>query len=83
MLAICHRERRETDQAAHWYRRALEAPGGDPESAAGLRYDLGEVLLEAGDIEQALQAFRDVLEADPAFRDVRERVEQLETRSTP
>jgi tetratricopeptide (TPR) repeat protein len=83
MLAICHRERREINDAAEWYRRALQAPGGDPESSAELRYELAEVLLEAGEVEQALEAFRALLDADPGYRDVRERIEQLEARSTP
>lgn len=79
MIAICHCERREMPQAARWYRQAIAAPGGDAESQCRLRYDLAEVLLQAGEAEQALTLFRDLLQADPSFRDVRDRVIQLES----
>jgi tetratricopeptide (TPR) repeat protein len=82
MLALCHREREEKQEAVGWYRRAIEAPGGDAEAAYGLRYEFAELLLETGNIEGALEQFRDVLSSNPSFRDVRERVEQLEARLT-
>ena len=72
MLAICHRERDELDQAAAWYRRALESG-----PVAGLQYDLAEVLLQAGDATTALDLFRDVMEGDPSFRDVQAKVSEL------
>jgi tetratricopeptide (TPR) repeat protein len=82
MLALCHRERQDPSAASEWYRRAIDAPGGDPESVLGLRYDLAELLLESGDAEAALQQFRAMLEADPSFRDVQERISQLEANLT-
>jgi tetratricopeptide (TPR) repeat protein len=78
MVALCHRERVDMAAAARWYRQALEAPGGEPEMLNRVRYELAEVLLEAGDGAGALGLFRDVLQADPAYRDVRGRVTQLE-----
>ena len=80
MLALCHRERQETDEAVHWYCAALERETADSEAARSLRYDLAEMLLEAGDTEAALDHFRNVMEIDPAFRDVRGRVTELESR---
>jgi tetratricopeptide (TPR) repeat protein len=79
MLAVCHRERQEMDRAIDWYRRAIDAPGGDQRAASGLRYELAEALLLSGDREAALSLFRDVMQADPSYRDVRSRIAELET----
>ena len=81
MLAICHRERQQTDQAAVWYRKAIDAAGDDPEALSALRYELGELLLEAGDRSGALSVFRDVLQSNPAYRDVQHRIAELESHS--
>jgi tetratricopeptide (TPR) repeat protein len=80
MLAVCHRERQEIDEAVQWYCRALEGATADSETASGLRYDLAETLLEAGEAEAALDHFRNVQAIDPTFRDVEGRVSQLEDR---
>ncbi|MCP3982440.1 MAG: tetratricopeptide repeat protein [bacterium] len=78
MLAMCHRDRNELSDAVEWYRKAVEAPGRDPDALSGLRYDLAETLLLAGDQDAALDVFRDVLADNPAFRDVQTRVADLE-----
>jgi len=83
MIALCHRESQEMEDAAKWYRAALEACSEGDGTTPSLRYDLAEVLLEAGDAQAALDQFRGVLEADPTFRDVRGRVSELETRLHP
>jgi len=83
MLGLCHRDRGELDQAARWYRAALECDPTDGETLRGLRYDLAEILLEGGDARAALAEFRDVLQDDPTFRDVRGRVVDLENRLSP
>jgi tetratricopeptide (TPR) repeat protein len=80
MIALCHRESQEMEDAATWYRAALEACPEGGETTPSLRYDLAEVLLEAGDAQAALDQFRGVMESDPTFRDVRGRVSELETR---
>jgi hypothetical protein len=56
------------------------AAASDTQDATGLRYDLAEVLLEAGDASAALAEFRDVFNVDPTFRDVRGRLDELESR---
>jgi tetratricopeptide (TPR) repeat protein len=78
MLAVCHRERQEIDEAVQWYCRALEGATADSETARGLRYDLAETLLEGGDAEAALDHFRNVQAIDPTFRDVGGRISQIE-----
>ncbi len=77
MLALCCRELERLDQAADWYRQALEALEEGHSGAFELRYDLADVLLENGDTGSALDLFRDLHEHDPGFRDVAERVSQL------
>jgi tetratricopeptide (TPR) repeat protein len=79
MIAVCHHEQGERDQAAQWYRKAIEAAADAGDVLSRLRYDLAEVLLEAGDARGALDQFRDVLETDPSFRDVQGRIRTLET----
>jgi len=79
MLAICHRERHELDQAVAWYRQALEVPGATPEDASSLRYELAEMLLQTGDRNGALSLFRDVMQSDPTYRNVQDRVADLES----
>jgi len=80
MLALCHRDRGETDEAVAWYTRGLGDGDAEPDIARGLRYDLAETLLEKGDAEGALEQFRDVQALDPGFRDVQARVGELEDR---
>jgi tetratricopeptide (TPR) repeat protein len=77
MLALCCREQAQLDQAADWYRQALEAIEDGNSGGFALRYDLAEVLVESGDTGSALDLFRDVHQHDPDFRDVAERVSQL------
>jgi tetratricopeptide (TPR) repeat protein len=82
MLAICHRERQELEEAVNWYRQALAAPGAGPDDASSLRYELAEMLLQTGDRDGALSLFRDLMQSDPSYRDVRNRVAELES-ATP
>jgi tetratricopeptide (TPR) repeat protein len=77
MLGLCHRETGDLDQAARWYRTALEDPSASPEDLLGIRYDLAEVLAAQGDFDGALQMFGLVLAVDPNYRDVLDRVTAL------
>ena len=80
MIAVCHRELERLEEAAAWYRKAIAAPADDSETRNELRYELGEVLLQAGDERAALDEFRGVSEEDPSFRDAGEKVSDLEAR---
>jgi len=77
MLALCFRDRAEHVRAAEWYRQAVDALGQDPADTCGLRYDLAETLLEAGETQEAADLFRDVERLDPGFRDVTRRLADL------
>lgn len=82
MIALCHRDRQEFDEAARCYREALDGAGPvGRDTLNGLRYDLAEVLLQGGKAKDALAEFRSVLDADPEFRDVRGRVDGLQAQT--
>jgi len=80
MIALCHRELGRAEEAAVWYRKALEQPSPDEDARSGLVYDLAEVLAEAGETSEALGLFRGIREGDPHFREVDVRVAELESR---
>jgi tetratricopeptide (TPR) repeat protein len=80
MLAVCHRELGQVEQAVRWYREALDLGGGEPGGLLELRYDLAEVLIESGETAAAQQLLREVADADPSFRDVKDRLNHLQAR---
>jgi tetratricopeptide (TPR) repeat protein len=83
MLAMCYRQKGETELAANCYHQAIELAGEEAEALCELRYELADMLLETGETQGALDLFRNVLQADPSFRDVAERVASLEATSKP
>jgi tetratricopeptide (TPR) repeat protein len=78
MLAMCYRDKGQSDRAIACYRQAIELPGAEPAAMNGLRYELAELLLETGDAAGALELFSTVHQDDPSFREVSERVERLQ-----
>jgi tetratricopeptide (TPR) repeat protein len=78
LLGLAFMEKGQPAVAAHWYERALETPGIDPESTLALRYDLGVALESAGDLDAALKSFTKVYAANIDYRDVAERIAVLD-----
>jgi tetratricopeptide (TPR) repeat protein len=70
MLSICELAKGNLDSAAEWLRRGIDAPGFPPEDAIGLHYDLGDILLQQGQKDEAIEQFQLVSEVDPEYRDV-------------
>ena len=70
MLSICELAKGSLEPAAEWLRRGIDAPGFPPEDAIGLRYDLGDILLQQGQKGEALEQFQLVSEIDPEYREV-------------
>lgn len=74
MLSICEQSRGDMEAAMDWLRKGIEAPGFPPEDSIGLRYDLGELLLQQGRVEEAKAQYRVVAQYDPDYRDVAQRL---------
>jgi tetratricopeptide (TPR) repeat protein len=70
MLSICELAQRNLETAAEWLRKGIDAPGFPPEDAIGLRYDLGDILVQQGKRDEALEQFQLVSEIDPDYREV-------------
>jgi tetratricopeptide (TPR) repeat protein len=79
MIGVCYLEQGMADQAAEWYRRALEYDELPDESRLALRYDLATALEMAGDVDQAIEHFETVAAASPGYRDTTQRLNHLGT----
>ncbi len=78
LLGLAFMEKGQPGIAAHWYERALETPGIDPESTLALRYDLGVAQESAGELDAALKSFSKVYAVNIDYRDVAERIAVLD-----
>jgi tetratricopeptide (TPR) repeat protein len=74
MLSICETVQGNLDAAAEWLRQGIDAPGFPPEDAIGLRYDLGDILVQQGRRDEALEQFQLVSEIDPDYREVAQKL---------
>ena len=77
MIGVCYVEQGLWDQAAEWYRKALDAPNISQSSRLALRYDLGAALEGAGEYERAWEQYEAIAADDPGYRDVGERLFEL------
>ena len=78
MLGLSFMDKGEPKVASLWYKRALQVPGLEEESALALRYDLGLALESAGEADAALDSFRQVYAANIDYRDVADRIATLQ-----
>ena len=78
MLGLSFMDKGEPKVASLWYRRALQVPDLEEESALALRYDLGLALESAGEADAALDSFRQVYAANIDYRDVADRIATLQ-----
>jgi tetratricopeptide (TPR) repeat protein len=77
LLALTFTEKGQAAIAVHWYERALQLPGLDPETIMALRYDLGVSQETAGDMESAHKSFLQVYGTNIDYRDVAERLASM------
>ncbi len=77
IIGLCYQEQGMWSEAASWYQKALVAPDISEDARLGLRYDLAVAYEAAGDDEQALGIFAEILAADPTYRDVSNRLSNL------
>ncbi len=78
MIGLCFVEQGLLSEAAEWYRRALESPQISDDARLGVLYDLGSALEQAGELEEAAEAFNTIVSRSPAYRDAAGRLRRLE-----
>jgi pilus assembly protein FimV len=77
-LGLTFTDKMEPKIAALWYQRALELPGLQQETIIALRYDLAMAEEQAGNIDAALESFRQVYAMNIDYRDVSEHISALQ-----
>ena len=75
MLSICEQVQGNTEGAIEWLRQGINAPGFPPEDSIGLHYDLGELLAQQGQSQEATEHFRFVYDLEPDYREVASRLQ--------
>ncbi len=79
MIGMCYMEQGLAEDAAEWYRRALDSDLISDDARLGVLYDLGNALEQAGNVAEAVEAFNSILRASSSYRDVAERLQHLES----
>lgn len=77
-LGLTFTDKMEPKIAALWYQRALELPGLEQETIIALRYDLAMAEEQAGNVDAALESFRQVYAMNIDYRDVSEHISALQ-----
>lgn len=77
-LGLAFTDKMEPKIAALWYQRALELPGLEQETIIALRYDLAVAEEQAGNVDAALESFRQVYAMNIDYRDVSEHISALQ-----
>ena len=78
MLGLCFLEKGMPQLAIKWYRKGLEAPDITEVETVGLRYDLGCVYQNTGEVDLAYKTFLEVYGLNTNYRDIVHRVKDLE-----
>ncbi len=81
MLGHCFVEKGMPRAAVLWFKKALEAPGRNPEEYKALQYELGSAYEAMGDLTRAVAAFTEVYGVDVGYRDIAEKLESLQARA--
>jgi tetratricopeptide (TPR) repeat protein len=76
-IGVCYQEQGMWSEATEWYQKALVAPDITPEARVGLRYDLAAAYQSAGDVEQAVGIFEEIVAVNSSYRDVADRLANL------
>ena len=76
-IGVCYQEQGMWSEATEWYQKALVAPDITPEARVGLRYDLAAAYQSAGDVEQAVGIFEEIVAGNSSYRDVANRLANL------
>ncbi len=77
MIALCHKDRGEMDEAVSVISRALDQLAPDDEGRKGLLWAMGGVLEEMGEKQRAVDTYLAVYEMDEAYRDIKDKLKDL------
>jgi pilus assembly protein FimV len=77
VIGVCYQEQGMWPEAAEWYQKALVAPDISEDARIALRYDLAGAYEGAGDGEQALEIYEEIMAADPSYRDISQKLQNL------
>jgi tetratricopeptide (TPR) repeat protein len=77
LVSHCYRLKGNLEEAEHWLNRAIKlvAPGSDQYFA--LMFDLGLIYEKAGEVEKALNIYREIQSWNPTYRSVSEKINRL------
>lgn len=81
MLAFCFREKGMHREAIEQLEKALQDPRFTEKDYIGLKYDLGQLYEDIGDIGRALTIFTEVQKVDADFRDIAKKVSDLKKKA--
>ncbi|MCB9656115.1 MAG: hypothetical protein R3B40_28420 [Polyangiales bacterium] len=79
MVATAHRDAGGIDRAVEWYRYSLSLEGADPIST---QLDIGDTLLNAERWDDAIAAYREVLQQNPKHRHAESSITYAEFKKT-
>lgn len=77
MLGLCFLEKGLPELAVKWYQRGLETPGLTEDDQLGLMYDLGNVYLAIGDLDQARSVYVEIYGTNSNYRDIVAKLEEV------
>jgi tetratricopeptide (TPR) repeat protein len=80
-LARIYRDQGRVPEAIEWFERAAESAPAATDESRDLLYDLGILLVEAGETERALAVFLELQADSPDYRDVALQVGRLSQKS--
>lgn len=77
LISHCHRLKGNLEEAERWLNRAIKlvAPGTDQYFA--LMFDLGLIYEKSGEVEKALNIYREIQSWNPTYRSVSEKINRL------
>jgi len=77
LLGACFLEKGFGDLAIKWYQRGLDSPAVSEDETLGLLYEMGNLHLALGDVDEARRTFIEIYGVNSNYRDVVARLEDL------
>ena len=78
LLGHCFMQKGLARAAVIWFKKGLGAPGHSEDEYQALRYELGAAFEQAGDLDEAIEAFTEVYSVDVSYRHVAEKLQELQ-----